>query len=887
MSHVLAVAPLADARLAIPLPSSGLMSRPRVARMLDRATEHPITLVSGGAGTGKTVAVASWAREGRRPGPVAWVSLDAFLSTPTRFWSAVIAALGAALGPVAGGQLQGADADSADLVARLAAVVAGREVVLVLDDVHELGSEVLTGLDQVLRVPPTGLRVVLVTRHDPPLSLNRHRVGGRLADVRVADLSFTAEEVRSLLTDNDLAVPDDVITTLVETSDGWAALLRLAVITMQVADDPVAAGRQFNGQQPMVAGYFSEEVLANLSPRHQEFLVRTGVPGRICAPLATALTGDPASGEVLAELFEGNLLMVELEGSGWYRYHPLLRQMVRARLRQQRPELEPELHRRASRWLEEHGEWLPALEHAIESGDHVLAVQLVLRSTVVAAFTVDWAGLPVLIERIPRAAAPHDPELQVVLAIQAFLTGQDGTTRELLKQAEQGVSALPEPRRSAALLCLRFTQAIEAGRAGDAEAALGAARQSVQLANSVIAQEVPGWALFREAPGVMRGIAEMWAGHPQAAATTLLAVRADDDSTAPARAGIHVAGYVALAEAMAGELEPARERALAAVRATEGAGRPRSHEAAIAWCALAMVRVHQGDEEGALAALAEGESKAALTWPDPCLTTCFQLVRVQHGLLTGDLRTARRWLAEVDRRLLGHPRMTYAVRLRLILGVELALLAGAPHRAQELLDAAAQDGAVVEPDGEADPTQALRLRVLLATGRAQQVVDTVAHEPTPAGSAAAAVWLTVALAHHRLRQDALAADALARSLDAAAPHREILVFRHAGPQLEALLRRHEQVIGTHTDFVRALLPAGSGGGGVDREAPALREPLTERELGILAFLPTMSSNAEIAVELGISVNTVKQHLKSVHRKLGVTSRREAARVARHLDLLPR
>jgi len=857
---------------------------------LDSATKHPITVVSGGPGTGKTLAVASWVRDGDGSRPVAWVSIDPLLSTPRRFWSAVSVALVSALDPPTNGSPRRVDLGREDVVAEVAALLDGREVVLVLDDVHELDGEVLADLDHVLRMPPTGLRVVLVSRYDPPLALNRHRVAGRLAELRAADLAFTAGEVRILLRASSLAVPDDVVATLVETSDGWPALLRLAVIMMQAADDPIVAGRHFSGDQPMVASYLAEEVLGNLSPQRQDFLLRTGVPGRICAPLATALTGDPSAGEVLAELFHGDQMMVELDGSGWYRYHPLLQQTLQARLRLEQPDLEPELHQHASTWLEGHGEWLSALEHAIESGNHSLAVQAVLRSGAVGMFTEDWAVLPVLIDRISRTSAPQDPELQVALAVQSLIWGQDNAAWEFLTGAEEGVRRLPEPRRSVALLCLRVMMTIGAGRAGDVQAAVGAARDAEELARSVTADQAPGWAAFRDVPSVMRGIAEMWAGHPRTALSILQSVHAEDAyPPPPGIPGIYVTGYVALALALAGEFEPARDRALAALRQTEGAGRPRLHEATAAWCALAIARAHQGDADGARAAIAAGERVAAQAWHDACVATCLRLAAVQLALLTGNVREARRLLTEVDGDLRRHPQMTYAVRLRPILGVECALVAGTPSVARDLLSAFDAERARVDGAPEApDPTVASRARVLLATGRAEAALEVVAREVASTGEAPAAAWLAAAVAHHKLRHDALAAEALAHAVDAAAPHREVLPFRHAGPELSVLLRRHEQLVGSHPDFVRALLtalPRDDAGDMTASPAP-LVEPLTERELAVLAFLPTMSSNAEIAAELGISVNTVKRHLKAVHRKLGVSTRRDAARAARRLDLLP-
>ncbi len=174
--------------------------------------------------------------------------------------------------------------------------------------------------------------------------------------------------------------------------------------------------------------------------------------------------------------------------------------------------------------------------------------------------------------------------------------------------------------------------------------------------------------------------------------------------------------------------------------------------------------------------------------------------------------------------------------------------------------------------------------MLLAGGQAESVRDTVTAMLEQDGANSADAWLVVALAEDRLRRDSASTEALARALDLAAPEEARLPFLRPGDRLTAMLRRHQDVVGSHRDFVASLLATASGPGQAADEGAF--EALTDRELSVLAYLPTMSSNTEIAQALGISVNTVKQHLKTINRKLGVANRRDAVRVARRFGLLP-
>ncbi|NCD19157.1 MAG: hypothetical protein EOL89_04100 [Actinobacteria bacterium] len=846
-----------------------------------------MTLVVGGAGTGKTLAVAEWAQSedhADEVGPLAWLTVDRGVRSPVRLWTGIVRAIQRTMKDDLV-DLPVPEAVDEEFVEVFAEWIGRRTVCLVLDDVHELaGSPAWDGLDHLLRIQPEGLRLVLVSRHDPPLLLHRLRLAARLGEVRAVDLAFSREEAAALLDSHGLTLTPDQVSALLRVTEGWAAGLRLAVLTMESSSDPANAVSQFSGRQTLVAGYLVEEVIRGLGENEADFLLRTSVADQVCAPLARALTGVRKSARILEEIARETALVTEHEGSGWYRYHPLLLQMLRARLHAESPELEQDLHRRAAAWFESRGEWRTALAHAVESADWELVGRLVVRSAAILLFAADRSTLAELEDLIPAEAAHRDPELLMALALAAFARREHDMEQPLRERAVALASILPEPRRSIIHLNLHFLEASAARRAGDAVAMAASAEEATRILSGLDSADAPGWVAYRGTPLAIAAIGEVWSGHPNRAETLLReSLSQFRQSSFTGYASVYHQGQFALAEVVAGRISSARSIALGALEVAEQMGARFRHESAAAWLALAAAEVHRGDAPAALRAL-ELCTVAADSGRDPLVSAGIQVVEVRRALLLADLPRARRHLARIASALAAHPRMHHVSRLHTALSVEVELASGLVARARGVLathDATeSDDTAPGEPDVLAIP----RARVLLAGGQAESVRDTVTAMLEQDGANSADAWLVVALAEDRLRRDSASTEALARALDLAAPEEARLPFLRPGDRLTAMLRRHQDVVGSHRDFVASLLATASDPGQAADEGAF--EALTDRELSVLAYLPTMSSNTEIAQALGISVNTVKQHLKTINRKLGVANRRDAVRVARRFGLLP-
>ena len=362
------------------------MLRPRLAERLDQGLAQGLILVCAPAGYGKTVLLADWVRSGQRP--AAWLSLDAADNDPARFWRHAVAALeqtgpeisqriGPLLGPPAPSSLE---PFLAVLINEMMARPGAQEAVLVLDDYHVITSPLVhESVGFLLQHRPAGICVVLASRSDPPLPLARLRARGQLAELRAADLRFTAAETAVLLRQEAaLALPDEAVAALAARTEGWAAGLQLAALSLRGKDDVTGFVSAFTGSNRYVLDFLAEEVLERQDEQVRVFLLDTSVLGRLSGPLCDAVTGPPGSQALLEQVERAGLFLVPLdEVRGWWRYHHLFADLLRARLEMEQPGRVVQLHRNASGWYEQHGLADDAIRHAAAAGDMARAALLI------------------------------------------------------------------------------------------------------------------------------------------------------------------------------------------------------------------------------------------------------------------------------------------------------------------------------------------------------------------------------------------------------------------------------------------------------------------------------------------------------------------------------
>ena len=378
---------LIETKLHAPAVRKEWVQREELVGYLAGCASSRLVLVAAPAGFGKTTAVAQWRASMIEDRRFAWVSLDRGDDDPARLWWHVVSALQRAC-PEFGGEdvLRALRAQVPDipgkvlpsLVNELAALRA--PVVLVLDDYHVISEP--SCHDQVaflLSHLPATVQLVLVTRADPPLPLARLRAAGEMAEVRAPELRFAPAQAAALVRTVaavDLSEPD--LADLVERTEGWPAGVYLAALSLHGHSSPGAFVRQFTGDNRFIVDFLAEEVLSRQPAEIRQFLTRTAVLDRFCAPLCDAVTGSANAAEIIDVIERDNLFLVPLDDNRqWYRYHHLFAQVLRGQLARTEPAIVPALHQRASAWHRQSGSAEEAIDHALAAGDVAAAVDLI------------------------------------------------------------------------------------------------------------------------------------------------------------------------------------------------------------------------------------------------------------------------------------------------------------------------------------------------------------------------------------------------------------------------------------------------------------------------------------------------------------------------------
>ena len=436
----------------LPAGRAGIVARDELFERL--ADAGRVTIVSAPAGSGKTLLLRSWIGEAGLSDSTAWVSLGRGKPDPERFWISVLDALRTtAAGAAVIRELTPAPGlDGEAIVERLLEDLGSLEdpLWLVIDDVHELGSsEALRQLALFSLRAPARLRLVLLTRRDLRLGLHRLRLEGDLTEIRAGELGFSLEEARALFEAAGTPLPDSALALLHARTEGWAAGLRLAALSLAGRDDPERFAAEFSGSERTVAEYLVDEVLDRLPDDVTQLLLRTSVLERVNGPLADLLSGSSGGERMLQELEGANAFVVSIDAQrSWFRYHRLFADLLQLGLRQTEAAEVPVLHRRAAGWLAEHGYPVEAVGHAQTAEEWELAARLL---------SDHWFGLWLdgrsntaheLLARFPPHVVAGDAELTALTAADELERGSLDQAARQLALAIRLSHAVPEERRA-------------------------------------------------------------------------------------------------------------------------------------------------------------------------------------------------------------------------------------------------------------------------------------------------------------------------------------------------------------------------------------------------------------------------------------------------------
>jgi LuxR family maltose regulon positive regulatory protein len=837
------------AAFRLPAPPVGVVRRPRLETLLDAGVGGPLTLVSAPAGTGKTVLASSWA-SGLGPGrSVVWVSLRDATIGPRAFWRLVVTGLarqGVGVSPAASA---GPDAGDASYTMSVAEGILHHPepVVLVLDCDGVLSSEVAKRLDTLVQRAGGRLRVVLLSREDPLLPLHRYRLAGTLTELRMADLGFTRDEARAMLAGLGVDLSESAMDAMIGRTQGWAAGLRMAAMSLAHQVDREEAARKLAGDTGTVAEYLLAEVLDTQPAGVRRLLLETSVVDVIRPGLATALAG-PHADRALSFLVHGNAFLEELpEGIGCYQYHDLFRQLLRAQLAYESPEHWVELHKVAAAWFAGHGLVGDAARHAVVVEEWDLAARYVVDDLSVMSVLTGGSseGLHEVLTQLPRSVGGIAG--QVVTAARALSSGDHKGAGTCLQRARELLDAPNTESWPAAELAVAVLQLVLARQSGDPDTAFVSGAAAQALLHMQDPGRVAAHPEIEAAVGANLAGALVLAGQLEEAADAFATFAGSTDVTGREHAHIDALGHGALLAAWSGDLTRATDLAVRATRLSSAVGLTPTGCPGAAEVALAYVDIERYDLAGAREHAERAGRCATSRDPLPAAMLALTQARIQRA--GGDVSGARRTL-------------TLAVD-------------GLPDWLVDQL-VLERDGA--HPAGQPDDADVLRLS---------------ARDGHTAPATKVATLLQSAAQKLRNANESTALRDLDQALRLAAPEQARRAFREAPDELWQLLRRHEQLWRRHA-WLTDRRPSGEG-----RQVPRPRsavqlpsddgsrifEPLTEKEREVLGHLSELLTTEEIAAVMFISVNTVRTHVRNILRKLAASRRNEAVRRARDLKLI--
>ncbi len=409
---------LLQTKLNIPIVPPGWIPRPRLLELLDRALTHKLTLLSAPAGYGKSTLLADWIRS--QDLHAAWLSIDQGEDDFPRFLGYFTAALNnltpliddSALRMYSAAQPGLQQASLTVLINQITRIP--REIVLVLDDYHNLQEEAIhKGIDYLLLHLPQQMHLIISSRSEPPLQIARLRGQGELVELRVDDLRFTYLEVSEYFSTN---LPGTLTTQQLAVMDarteGWPAGLHLAAISLHDRQDIAGFIDSFSGSHRYILDYLLEEVLEKLNQEERDFLVQTSILEQLSAPLCNAVTGRLDSQSLLLRIEQANLFIIPLDDQRqWYRYHPLFADLLQNRLLSTEISTLRELHLRASKWYEINDHPLQAIQHAIFAEDYPTAASLIRNAVIPALYRSEIDTLLGWFDHLPQKIIDGDPNL--------------------------------------------------------------------------------------------------------------------------------------------------------------------------------------------------------------------------------------------------------------------------------------------------------------------------------------------------------------------------------------------------------------------------------------------------------------------------------------------
>jgi LuxR family transcriptional regulator, maltose regulon positive regulatory protein len=909
-------------KLRIPAVQPRAILRPHLIELLSEESGRGFILVSAPAGYGKTTLLGEWARSlGHHDTVVVWFAIDPGDDAPSSFGAYLVAGLIETLGSTPelehAAQLLRTSAE-VDLQVILPAVIntltlSERKCVLMLDDYHLVSSPAIhTAVAFLLEHLPNNLRIAIGSRSDPPLPLARLRAGGQMLELRAANLRFTLDETTRFLNEvMQLDLPPEMITTLRARSEGWAAGLHLAALSLTGREDKESFLESFDGSHRYLVEYLLEEVVDRQPEEVRRFLLGTSILERISAPLCEAILGPSSHSEaILAHIERANLFVVHLDDQGyWYRYHHLFRDFLQARLQKIQPDHLSALHRAASEWLATHGALREAARHVFQTRDWEYAAAFVEEHSFTMIVHSDIATIYEWCSTFPDEVLLKHPMLniQYCLALAYSFRQQNREKVESrLRQVDQLIAGLKDRQLARELYELAAVVRTFLAMIPDATAD---AQELLDLANVIRGHYPDG------NPGQFSGL--LLTGYAYMALLDVYNAEQVLDTARQIALHEHLFfGYVEASFHLArlahtqGNLRRAADICRLGRSEMEEQLDHAEQELPALGCldiALGCVLLEQDQLEGAEECLLHGlELIGRQVNLYYLMTALIGLARLRE--VQGRPGEAKEYLARLEE---AWPDLAFCTSA---LAIQIALRA-APGDPQALANGSAwlkdhsnfrdedmpMPGA--GPYGAAEAfywADLASIRLQIATGDARQALSMIKHrldiaEGLKLTTRVIELSLLEALAAAVEGDEGRAKEVIGRALGLGEEQSYVRIFDQ-GPEITRLVGQAAQR-GNYSGYAVRLLEAIRSSQSAPFEDQRLPErlyeapgygwveTLSQRELEVLRLIALGASNQDIAEQLVITVGTVKSHINHLLRKLNAQNRTEAVARARLLGWL--
>ncbi|WP_132286271.1 LuxR C-terminal-related transcriptional regulator [Kribbella sp. VKM Ac-2568] len=859
--------------------------RRRLIELVSQGVQRPLTVVSAPAGFGKTMLLESWEALSKGPDLISWIALNATTDQPAALLESVVDGLHRRSATLSDEPVLFAPEDQpGQPTPTHLAVVEQQQLVLVVD----CGDLTVTPafgqtLHRLVHGNAGRVRIVLLTRSDPPVPLHLYRLAGTVAEIRAADLVFTTEEAGELMRLQNLDLAPTDLAVLLERTDGWPAGLMFAALTLAGKTDPARAIREFRGDTGNVSAYLMSEVLDAQPTALREFLLRTCIVDEVRPALAKALTGRPCDRRSLEFIAHGNSFIQPIPGTDEsYSYQSLFREFLRAQLLFERPTLALALHHTAATWFAQNGQRLEAIQHAITARRWRDAARYLVED-------LDFAGL--LVGRQRRllttlfAGLPDDlegAEAAIVRATSALAEFDVARSTSELRRARDWLDHDVSTPARASELAITVLQAVCASLGTDVNAGLDAVLAAEAALRAASGEPVIARPDLRLLMAGCKGRVLLQRGDFPAALAAFTEGVAIAETVGVHEALADFLGMSALVEAVWGHLRRASELAAHATALAESGAQPDEPQSAIV--AQAWISTDRGELTEAQD-LVHRAAEAAPTHDAHVLAAALALIRAR--LLRGGGETD---LAGAELRAASN---SYGSRhdgwLNQSLIVDEAKTLVAQHLPREAIK-------VIEHSPGRDQVGSLLVlrRAAIEAGERKPPLPRAATHRTVPLETQVDSWLVQAAESLRTGDSGRGGLCLERALRLAAPEQLRRPFTEAAPSVQRLLQPTGELVTRHPwlrapDHLRAHDRAIGRSGHQLGHAPAdvaRVVPLTCKEHEVLEYLADLLTTEEIAATMYVSVNTVRSHVRSILRKLSASRRNEAVRRAWELGLLP-